>query len=220
MLFFQDTTKSISIFPSETLKIDSLQIGNAVNQRLYSLYELGYLAAENKIIYKPENKVEVQFFANQIFVLADLSGGNVSEEILNKIGYDSRIFNNKAFSYHRLVKVLNSILDYAENHGYPFASVKLDSIEIEDNKLKTWLNYNSGPIIVFDSLVIDGYDKVKTKYLMTHLGIYQGDPYEEKLIKEISNKLKLLPFISLKESPDVTSEMANAISIYSYRKMK
>ena len=93
---------------------------------------------------------------------------------------------------------------YAENHGYPFASIKLDSISITESEIGAWINYRSGPMIVFDSLVIYGYDKVKTKYLMTHLGIYKGKPYEEKLISEISNKIKLLSFISLTESPEIT----------------
>jgi hypothetical protein len=59
-------------------------------------------------------------------------------------------------------------------------------------------------MIVFDSLRISGYDGVKTKYLMTHLGIYRGKPYEEKLITEIPNKLNLLSFISMREIPEIT----------------
>ena len=136
--------------------------------------------------------------------MVNLSQGNVSAEIMNKVGFDSKYFNNRPFSYHRLVRLLNSILDYAENHGYPFASIKLDSIKLTDNKVEAWLNYQNGPMIVFDSLIISGYDKVKSKYLTTHLGIYKGKPYEERLVKEIPNKIKLLSFISLTENPEIT----------------
>ena len=203
MHFFEDTINKTSIFPSEHLKVDSIQIENRINQRLYNLYELGYLTAYSTINFSADQKVEVHFFTGGLYQFATLSRGNVSEEILNKIGYDARIFNQKPFSHHKIVKLFNSILNYAENHGYPFASVRLDSIKVEENTISSWLNYQSGPPIVFDSLVIRGYDKVKTKYLMTHLGIYQGEPYEEKLIDEIPNKLKLLSFISLKEMPEV-----------------
>lgn len=203
MHFFQDTTDRTSVFPSEHFKIDSIQIASRINHRIYSLYELGYLTAYSNIIFNLDHTVDIQFFTGEVYSLAKLSRGNVSEEILNKIGYDARTFNQKPYSHHKVVKLFNAILNYAENHGYPFASVKLDSIKIEKNTISSWLNYQSGPSIIFDSLVIQGYDKVKTKYLMTHLGIYQGEPYEEKLIEEIPNRLKLLSFVSLKETPEV-----------------
>ena len=202
--FFDDETNRNKIFPTETLKIDSIQLEKIVNQRIHNLYDLGYLAATSTIIYRPESKVEVHFFAQQVFKTVSISQGNLSDEIINKVGFDSRNFSNRPFSYKKIAKVLQSVLEYAENHGYPFASIKLDSISLTENSIAALLNYRSGPLIVFDSLLISGYDKVKTKYLMTHLGIYIGKPYEEKLIKEIPNKLNLLPFLSLAGNPEIT----------------
>jgi len=204
MHYYKDWSKNERPFPSEITKIDSGQLDDFVNKKLFVLYESGYLAAESKLAFIDKGKARLQFFTNEIFEMANLSGGNIDEEILNKIGYDSRVFINKPFSYQRIVKLLNSILDYAENHGYPFASVRLDSIEVTNNEINTLLNYQSGPMIVFDSLLLNGYDLVKSKYLMTHLGIYQGKPYEENLIKEISNKIKLLSFVSLAADPETT----------------
>lgn len=186
------------------LKVDSLRLEKVVSQRMNHLYELGYLAATNTLIYHSERKVDVHFFSHQVFKMIHLSQGNVSAEIMNKVGFDSKNFNNRPFSHQKLIRMLNSILDYAESHGYPFASIKLDSIKLTDGEVEAWLNYQHGPMIVFDSLIISGYDKVKTKYLTTHLGIYKGKPYEEKLVKEIPNKIKLLSFISLTENPEIT----------------
>ncbi len=204
LYFFDNPTNVNRIFPTETQTIDSIQLEKIVNQRLHGLYDLGYLAATSKVIYKPENKVEVHFFAKQTFKTVYISQGNLSDEIINKVGFDSKNFKNRPFSYKKITKVFHSILEYAENHGYPFASIKLDSISLTKNSVAAWLNYRSGPMIVFDSLRISGYEKVKSSYLMTHLGIYRGKPYEEKLIKEISNKLNLLSFVSLTETPEIT----------------
>ena len=201
--FHKDSTDLEPIFPNEFLKVDSSKLDKLVSQQLNRLYELGYLAATNTIFYTSEKKAEVHFYANQAFKMAHLSQGNVSDEILNKVGYDSKSFNNRPFSHHKLVRLLVGILDYAENNGYPFAAIRLDSISITLSDVEAGLNYRSGPMIVFDSLFLTGYDKVKTKYLMTHLGIYNGKPYEEKLIKEISNKIKLLSFIDLSENPEI-----------------
>lgn len=202
--FYEESTKLNSLFPSEYFKVDSLQLEKVINQRMNSLYELGYLAATNLMSFHPENKAEVLFFTHHVFKTANISKGNISDEIINKVGFAQEGYHNRPFSHSRIVRALNSILDYAENHGYPFASIKLDSISLTDRELKARLNYQSGPMIVFDSLFISGYDKVKSDYLMTHLGIYKGKPYEEKLISEISNKLKLLSFIRLTESPEIT----------------
>lgn len=202
--YYEKSTKLNALFSSEFIKVDSLQLEKVINQRINNLYELGYLASTSTLSFHPESKAEVHFFTNQVFKMATISQGNISDEIVNKVGIVLESYQNRPFSHLRLVKMLNSILDYAENHGYPFASIKLDSISLINRELNARLNYRSGPMIVFDSLMITGYDKVKAKYLMTHLGIYKGKPYEEKLISEISNKLKLLSFIRLTKTPEIT----------------
>ena len=182
--FFEDSAHSKRLFPELQLKMDSAQLTTVINQQLFNLYELGYLATRYQVSYVTDDQVSIRFVTNQLIKVGRLKQGNVSDEILTKTGFDTRNFENKPFSHRRIVGLLNIILDYAENHGYPFASVKLDSIEFKDHFFNAWINFRSGPLIVFDSLIISGYDKLKSRYLMTHLGIYKGKPYEEKLIEE------------------------------------
>lgn len=201
--YFEETINDSELYPTEFIKIDSLQLHKAINQRLNNLYEIGYLSASSIKRFNSENEVEVIFFTHQVFEFVNLSQGNVNEEIMSKVGFDPGNFINRPFSHQKLVGLLNLILDYAENHGYPFASVKLDSISLTNNEIGAWLNYQSGPKIIFDSLIISGYDKIKLTFLMTHLGIYSGEAYEEKLISEIQNRIKLLPFVSLAQLPEI-----------------
>ncbi|MCG8307395.1 MAG: BamA/TamA family outer membrane protein [Cytophagales bacterium] len=203
MYFYEDNTLSNPVLPEITIKADSAKLNKSIDQQLINLYESGYLSASYKVNIRAENRYEIAFVTNQVFRVAHLNQGNVNDEILNKIGFDSRSFSGKPFSYKKITGLLNSILDYAENHGYPFASVRLDSIQIADSEIYGWLNYQSGPLIIFDSLAISGYDKIKSGYLMTHLGIYKEAPYDERLVKEIPNKMKLLPFLRIYENPTV-----------------
>ncbi len=202
--YFEDSINDAPVFPVEVLNADSLNLGPVINQRLQNLYELGFLAATYHVKQYADSTMEVSFFTDHVFDLVRLSQGNVGDEIINKIGFDTGSIINRPFSHHRLVRILDSILDYAENHGYPFASVKLDSITIVDREVGAWINYQSGPLILFDSLIVNGYDKVKSRYVMTHLGIYPGKPYEERLITEIPNKMRLLSFVSMTKSPEIT----------------
>jgi hypothetical protein len=202
--FYTDSAQANVLLPDINTKVDSLQLQNVVSLHLGKLYELGHLAATSETIFQPERKANVFYYANEVYKIAHIFQGNVSDEIINKVGLDPKNFASRPFSYPRLSRLLHGILDYAENHGYPFAAVKLDSIEIASGEISAWLNYQRGPLIVFDSLVVSGYNKVKAKYLMTHLGIYQEKPYEEKLITEIPKKIQLLSFINLTGPPEIS----------------
>jgi outer membrane translocation and assembly module TamA len=201
--FFQSEHSNEKIFPDEMMVIDSSKISTTISQRLTSLYELGYLASTFKISEQPDQSLAIDFYVGKIFKMALLDQGNVSDEIMNKIGYKLLHYQDKPFSHSRIVKLFNAILNYAENTGYPFASAKLDSIIFFEDGLKAGINYRSGPLIVFDSLYLTGYNKIKPEYLMTHLGMYKGRNYEEKIISEIANKIRLLPFVRLTDDPEV-----------------
>ena len=192
-------------------KLDSAAIPNFAIRKLHEFYELGFLAADFAIAYSPQKNAYIEFDLGSKFYLVDLHQGNITDEILNRLGYKPLHYTNRAFSYKKISGLLNSVLTYAENHGYPFATVRLDSIKIVNRKISARINYQSGPYIVFDSLVLSGYEKVKTSYLMAHLGIYKGKQYEEKLVDEISNKIKLLPYITLEEEPIIIIEKGECI---------
>ena len=201
--FYKDSTSSEELLQDAFFKVDSAKLQSVVSQQLSKLCELGHLAVQSNIVYHADKKADVYFYANEIYKMAYLSQGNVSDEIMNKIGHDPKTFSGRPFSYLRLSRLLNSIMDYAENNGYPFASIKLDSIVISSGNIGAWLNYQRGPMIIFDSLTILGNTKVKASYLMTHLGIYKGKPYQEKLIAEIPKRIKLLAFVSQAQEPEI-----------------
>jgi outer membrane protein assembly factor BamA len=199
--FYASMQKNEKIFPDERFQIDSLQIDTLIGRRLKDLYALGYLKANYNIEQQDSLKYNVNFYSGDIFNTIAISSGNVSEGILNKISYRPDHFRDKAFSYQRIVKIFDEILKYSESNGFPFASVKLDSITFQQNGLSAILNYSSGPKIVFDSLIVSGFDNVSEKYLMAHLGIYSGKAYDERLVREIRQKIGLLSFIRLTEEP-------------------
>ena len=203
MRFFQSQHSDEKLFPDELMLIDTTAINSIISQWLTSLYEQGYLACTFHISKQPDQLVQIDFYAGDIYRMVQIDQGNVSDEIVNKIGYRPIHYQDKPFSHSRLVKLFKALINYAENHGYPFASVKLDSIRFVEGGITAGLNYRSGPLIVFDSLFISGYKNVKPEYLMTHLGMYKGRNYEQKIISEITNKMKLLPFVRLVDEPEI-----------------
>ncbi|AFM04021.1 outer membrane protein/protective antigen OMA87 [Bernardetia litoralis DSM 6794] len=104
-------------------------------------------------------------------------------------------------------KLQQAILKYAENNGYPMARTTLDSAEIIETQTRLYfsanLTYQSGSLIQFDSLIIDGNAKIKKDFLMNYLHIQKGKIYQENNVKNAVQLLKTMPYLKLKGKPKV-----------------
>jgi outer membrane protein assembly factor BamA len=94
------------------------------------------------------------------------------------------------------MKMMNKVLSIYENHGYPFAKIKLDSIKFQDKKIAAALMIEKQQIEKIDSIVVKGNLKLSPQYLYGYLGIKPGDLYDESKVQAISTRLKALPFLS------------------------
>lgn len=104
-------------------------------------------------------------------------------------------------------KLQEAILEYAENNGYPMARTSLDSAKIIETEKKLYfsanLTYQSGALIQFDSLIIDGDAKIKKDFLMNYLHIQQEKAYQENTVKNAIRLLKTMPYLKLNGKPNV-----------------
>ena len=90
---------------------------------------------------------------------------------------------------------MQRVIGYAENHGYPFASIRLDSIKLQGNDLSASLNYQSGPVITFDTLKVAGDSNTKISFLQNYLRIQPDQPFSMKRVEEAEARLARLPFL-------------------------
>src|SRR5690606_7982744 len=94
-----------------------------------------------------------------------LDVGNLDEKLAHAIGYQPAEFQDKPFDFEELNLFFDRVLKEAQNTGRPFASIRLDGIEQEGNKISAALDYNPGPLITFDTVQITGNSKTKGLYL-------------------------------------------------------
>ncbi len=162
---------------------------------LFSLYDNAYLTAEIESKGKDEKdslKEIVTLKIGEQFKWANLKRGNVDEAILREV--NSPLFRRgaggeaKPFYYKEVRKLQEKIISYCENNGYPFASIKLDSIVISENSLSASLHLQKNNLIKIDSVVNRGNAKISPLYLQSYLGIRNGDLYNEALVKKNRNK--------------------------------
>lgn len=163
-------------------------------------YAQGRYAASVDTIEQSDTLVIARVYRGPIYEWLEISPGNVPKEALPK-GRDlqpGRPLRQEAWQ-----NMQNTILQYAENHGFPFARVRFDSVYITRNGIKARLHWTPGPFIEYDPLVIEGDAKISKAYLQHYLGVLPGQPYQEKKIQDIRRRIRNLPFLQLSRDPVV-----------------
>ena len=94
-------------------------------------------------------------------------------------------------------------IQYAENNGYPFASIRLDSLSGDSTDLYAKVIFTEGNYIVFDTMTIVGNLNIHTKFLAAWLQIGKGKPFSQQRINELPNRIAQLPYIRLNGSPEI-----------------
>ena len=181
---------------------DSLDLEKALSQLVQQLHQRAYWAASFDQITWQDSTVKAQLYIGKRYDWALLKNGNVDPTFLAGIGYRERLYQGKPFQYQEIRRLQESLLAYAENHGFPFASVYLDSIAIEGQQVSAQLQLRKGPFILFDEINVIGDAKVSDYYLQNYLGLNPGTIYSKDRIERIRNRLKELPF--LRETRDAT----------------
>ncbi len=197
-------------FDYEKTHKDSLTAVRTINQYVLNLHEASYLeAATDSILYKGDT-IEAFLHIGPKHNWSILQSGNVPDEYLFRSGYKQKFYSNTKFSFKELAALENAVIKYSENNGYPFAIIGLDSIDLEQTYFKATLNYQSGPLIRFDTVAIIGNARVKRKYLESYLGIVPGSLYNQQKVKNLERQLRQIQYLKVTKSPEVFFSKGNA----------
>jgi len=131
--------------------------------------------------------------------------GFENESWLDAAGYSPKKFADKPLRHEAILKLEQAILEQAENNGYPFAAVWLDSIEFRENGLVTAvLQIDPKRFFVFKSLKINGDIRLPKSFLPNYLGIKTGTPYSRARVLRLREQLRSLVFLESSSNPSVT----------------
>lgn len=175
-----------------------------LNQVLLQLHDKGYLAASVDSLTAKDTLHTAHLYAGDVYEWASLENGNIPDVFLDKIGFKTRFYSDKPFHYRELKNLQQKLLSYAENNGFPFAQIWLDSIRINDNQIAARLYMKRNQPIVFEAINVETDTKISENYLSGYLGIKPGDLYEESKVKKISSRIRELAFLEEERPPNVT----------------
>jgi hypothetical protein len=127
------------------------------------------------------------------------------ENWLDAAGFRVKNFTDKPLRYNSVLKLEQSILEQAENNGYPFAAVWLDSVRVqEDGQVSAVLQMDRNRFFEFRTFRIKGDVKLPGSYLPNYLGIKTGMPYSRARVLRLREQLRSLVFLEPTANPIVT----------------
>ncbi|MCC9169173.1 BamA/TamA family outer membrane protein [Pontibacter harenae] len=182
---------------------DSVEAQKEVQSLVFQLQQDAYLLASADSMYSRRDTLHVKLYVGQQFKWAKLRNGNLSEGILIESGFREKFYHNAPFKPAESVRLQQRILEYAEQHGYPFASVWLDSVNINGNQIEAALMVEKAFLVTYDSVQVMGSSKTQPKFLMRYLQLYPGQPYNQEQVNDSRRMLTQLPYIKMTRPPQV-----------------
>lgn len=160
-------------------------------------YEKGYLTASFDSLVEDSANLRGYIKVGEIYNMTLIRRGNVPVEILRQSGYKEKLYRNRPFSPTGIRKLYRKIITYCENNGYPFAMVKLDSINLgSENTITASINLTKNQRVVIDTIMVKGSSKIHPKFIRNYFNIKQGELYNESRIRKINGRLQDLPFVT------------------------
>ncbi len=183
---------------------DSLAVENELKIIFASLRDMGYLTAK---VNKTQNadSVKARIAVGKKHEITYLSMGNADVFMLGEMGWQANDFN-QAWALKKTLRLIEQILDYYENNGYPFSRLKLDSVDFSTDSLFASLNVTPGPYRVTDSIVIKSETKIPKGYIRYQLGLKPGKPYSEQQLHDLKLSAGNEGTFNISRSPQVLFE--------------
>jgi hypothetical protein len=88
--------------------------------------------------------------------------------------------------------------------GYPFCSVRVDSIYEVNNSLHAAVGISKGLLYKADSVVMHGKINISNRFIGNTIQLKKGDAYNEKILLQIDGKLNALPFLQTTAPSNIT----------------
>ena len=175
----------------------------ALRTLLNDLRAVGHLAASIDSCIPSGDTLRCHVHIGERSRWAHLSGSGIPPEIASRVRFRERTYTGRPVTPRQTVRVMEDLLRYAEEHGHPFAEVRLDSVRIHEDGWHAAVVLVEGRTVHIDSVVLRGTARLSSRYLQQHIGIRPGALYDEALIVALDRRVRELPFVAQKQKPYV-----------------
>jgi outer membrane protein assembly factor BamA len=156
----------------------------------------GYPAASMDSLLLQENKLLSKLYLGPFFSWTYLNTDAIDRRVLEAVGYRASDFQKRPVSFLQLRQLQERLLQYYENNGYPFASLKLRDIKLESGSLSASLMADLSVPYRIDSIRIQGDADISNRYMQHYLSLRPAAVFSKQKLAEVDKKLTELPFLS------------------------
>lgn len=179
----------------------------------------GYVTASIDSLRYDSSFASMVLFAGQVYRWAQLEASGIDASLLDAVGWREKMFTDKPMNFQEVAQWQEKMLNYLENNGHPFAKVYLDSLQLEEEKVRAKLKINKGPAYRIDSIRVFGEVKISNEYLQRYLDIPNGSSYSKEKLLRVSKKMRELTYIE-EEQPSSLTRLGTGSVLNLYLKPK
>jgi hypothetical protein len=192
---------------------------DAYSRFLTQLHYKGYLFANVDTQYISSTFFNVAISVGKQYKVGLVTYDSATEQMMAQSGMPSTFYQKKPFSLYQYIFMKSQMLAHAEQTGFPFATVRLDSIQIEDSTIKGKIKFEKNLKITIDSVVCKGPVKLSAYFLHNYLGIKKNSVYNESFIDKINQNIASLNYVESIQPYTITF-MGNHAVVNLYLKNK
>lgn len=181
--------------------LDTLNFCTAIEKKLAYLRSKQYITSSLDSVRTKDSVTTAYIFKGSTYKYGTIETTKNYRQLINLSGLKNYKWKEKIISPNQIESYSEKILLFLENHGYPFATVGLDSIQIKNQTVNAHININKGPLTTWDSLNIKGKTIISEQFLRKYLMIKKGDPFNRKRYENVSKRINELPFMKLTQQP-------------------
>lgn len=185
------------------LVLDSSRVYSSVKDMIIKLHASGSLYAQTDTIMCKMDSCVAYIYKGHNYKIGSVLMTNEQKSIIEASGLNRVQLSEKKIDSTILYYYLKSLINHEINNGYPFASVRFDSVRFENDKLHTSLILDRGRKVLFDSIVVEGRLRLHSKYMRRLLDIYEGEEYAHEKVTRAGKRISGLPFAQQRYAPYV-----------------
>lgn len=172
------------------------ELNQRIRKMVPELQEQGYLAASIDSIGITGNRYTAFYFLGDQYRWGQLRFDSIPAALLLAASVNPLQFRDRPLNPKAIARLSGKLLDYCDEHGYPFAKVWLDDIEESGpQRINARLRIDRAELRRIDTIILNGDVPISTSFLHRYLDIAKGSVYNEKKLMQVSNRLKELPFL-------------------------
>jgi len=150
----------------------------------------GYFLLSTKTQYQNNDSALILVDFDRKFEQIQLKINSEQRRIFKKAGLTTKMHRDILhLKPSELKQVLNKVLNYYLNNGFPFAEVGFQKMEINNNLLYCELKITSGKPYKWTAINLKGNLEISNRSLQSITGVIINEPYSEEVLSLVDKRL-------------------------------